>query len=57
MNFLVYILQHVIAPNIMKMVEFFNRVVMMVTTSILAEENVYRRAKIIQKAIKVRYQM
>jgi RasGEF domain. len=38
----------------MKMVEFFNRIVMMVTTSILAEENLYRRAKVIQKAIKVR---
>lgn len=37
----------------MKMVEFFNRVVMMVTSSILAEETVYRRAKVVQKAIKV----
>jgi len=45
--------KYIIAPNIMKMVEFFNRVVMMVTTSILSEENVYRRAKIIQKAIKL----
>ena len=35
------------------MVEFFNRVVMMVTSSILAEETVYRRAKVVQKAIKV----
>ena len=47
------IIQHIIAPHIMKMVEFFNRVVMMVTSSILAEETVYRRAKVVQKAIKV----
>lgn len=41
----------------MKMVQFFNRVVMMVTTSILAEETPYRRAKIVQKAIKVSFSM
>ena len=35
------------------MVEFFNRIVMLVTSSILAEESVYRRAKAVQKAIKV----
>jgi len=42
-----------LAPNIMKMVQFFNRMAMLVTTNILLEETTYRRAKIIRKAIKL----
>ena len=46
-------LQHVTSPNVMNMVEFFNRVAMMVATSILVEETAYLRAKAITKMIKV----
>ncbi|XP_065646816.1 uncharacterized protein LOC100203503 [Hydra vulgaris] len=42
-----------LAPNTMKMVQFFNRIAMMVATSILSEETAYRRAKVIRKAIKL----
>ena len=37
----------------MNMVEFFNRVAMLVATSILVEETAYLRAKAISKMIKV----
>ena len=37
----------------MNMVEFFNRVAMMVATGILVEETTYLRAKAITKMIKV----
>eukprot|EP00794_Sanderia_malayensis_P018180 gene18180-19994_t len=43
----------VTSPNVMNMVEFFNRVAMMVASSILAEETAYIRAKIITKMIKL----
>ena len=38
----------------MNMVEFFNRVAMMVATGILVEETAYLRAKAITKMVKVR---
>lgn len=37
----------------MKMVQFFNRIAMLISTSVLIEETCYRRAKVIRKAIKV----
>lgn len=43
----------VLAPNIMKMVQFFNRIAMLISTSVLIEETCYRRAKVIRKAIKL----
>ena len=44
-----------LAPNVMKMVKFFNRIAMLVTSNVLNEESTYRRAKVIKKAIKLAF--
>jgi len=45
--------KYVTSPNVMNMVEFFNRVAMMVATGILVEETAYLRAKAITKMVKL----
>ncbi|XP_028415859.1 ras-specific guanine nucleotide-releasing factor RalGPS1-like [Dendronephthya gigantea] len=42
-----------VSPNVMAMVEFFNRIALLVASQILCEDDVKRRVRVISKVIKV----